>query len=339
MDREAAGGGTGQAELSYILKRVIQFIVFMAVLAVIVFVLARLAPGDPLVAYYGEAVEHMSTEQKRLAMERLALDRPIAEQFLRWAGSAFQGDFGISYIYKQPVTDVVAKLCGNTLLLGGISYVVTFAGSILLGIFCAAREGSRTDAFIVRAGTVSSLIPTFFVALLSILLFAVNLHVLPSSGAYSIGMRDDWADRALHLILPVFVMTVSHLWYYAYMIRNKVIDELHKDYVSLLRIKKISYRRILYRHCLKNILPSLITIMAISVPHIIAGTYIVELVFGYPGLGTLAFESARYKDYNMLSVVTLLTGSVVVASGIIGQEISAALDPAMRHEEAVHDEA
>ena len=316
----------------YIFTRILHFIIFMAILSVIVFVLARLAPGDPLFAYYGDALDHMSTEQKEKAIERLALDRPMIEQYFTWLSNVFQGDFGLSYIYKQPATQVISKLWVNTILLGGISYIITFFLSTLLGLYCAGKEGKFIDNAICKVGTVTSLIPTFFVALICILIFSVNLGILPSSGAYSIGMRDDILNRIVHLILPVFVMTFSHLWYYSYIIRNKAIDEMRKDYVSLLRIKRLSKNQILYKHCLKNMLPAIITIMTISIPHIIAGTYIVELVFGYPGLGTLAFESARYKDYNMLSLITLITGAVVIASGIIGQEISAAIDPQMRHE-------
>ena len=318
--------------LIYILTRILHFVVFIIILSIIVFILARLAPGDPLFAYYGEALDHMSTEQKAKAIERLALDRPIIEQYFSWAGNALQGDFGLSYIYKQPVTKVISNLWFNTILLGGISYLLTFFLAIVLGIYCAGKEGKFIDTAICKIGTVTSLIPTFFVALICILVFAVNLGILPSSGAYSIGMKADVFNRIVHLILPVFVMTISHLWYYSYIIRNKAIDELQKDYVSLLKIKGLSKNIILFKHCLKNMLPAIITIMAISIPHIIGGTYIVELVFGYPGLGTLAFESARYKDYNMLSIITLITGVVVIASGIIGQEISASIDPLMRHD-------
>ena len=318
--------------LTYILTRILHFVIFMVILSIIVFVLARLAPGDPLFAYYGEALDRMSPEQKANAIERLALDRPIIEQYFSWAGNALQGDFGVSYIYKQPVTQVISKLWFNTLLLGGISYILTFFLAIVLGLFCASKEGKLIDTAICKIGTVTTLIPTFFVALICILIFAVNLGILPSSGAYTIGMKDDILNRIVHLILPVFVMTFSHLWYYSYIIRNKAIDEMRKDYVSLLKIKRLSKRTIIYKHCFKNMLTALITIMTISIPHIIAGTYIVELVFGYPGLGTLAFESARYKDYNMLSVITLITGAVVIASGILGQELSAAIDPQMRHE-------
>jgi peptide/nickel transport system permease protein len=314
--------------------RALQFAVFLFLLSIIVFVLARLSPGDPLAAYYGEAVEHMSTAQKDAAAARLALDRPIIEQYIAWLGDALRGNFGISYQYKQPVTAVIGKLWLNTLALGGLAYVFTFALSIPLGIFCASREGSFADRALCRIGAASSVVPAFFIALIFILVFAVNLHILPSGGAYSLG-GGGATDRAVHLVMPVTVMIISHLWYYSYMIRGKIIEEIHKDYVLLLRVKGLSRARILYRHCLKNALPMLITIMAVSVPHIIAGTYVVEVVFGYPGLGTLTFESARLHDYNMLSVMTLLTGAVVIAANISGQEAGELLDPRMRHDVSV----
>ena len=312
--------------------------VFMLMLSIVVFTLSRLSPGEPLAAYYGDALDRMSIEQKEAAMSRLSLDRPVAEQYLAWAKNVLRGDFGISYIYKRPVSGVIKDLWFNTLLLGGIAYVLTFALSTLLAVFCARREGGVIDAVACKIGIVSSLIPTFFVAVLCILIFSLNLKILPSGGAYSVGHKHDIGDRIRHLILPVFTLTLSHLWYYAHILRNKLIDELHKDYVLLLRVKRLSMSRILYRHCLRNCLPALITIMSISIPHIIAGTYITELVFSYPGLGTLALESVRYKDYNTLSVITLLTGFAVICAGILGQEISARLDPAMRHELALKQE-
>jgi peptide/nickel transport system permease protein len=304
----------------------------MIALSVLVFALARLAPGDPLLAYYGDALERMSPQQIEAAMTRLSLDRPITEQYLTWAVNALHGDFGISFIYKRPVSGVIGDLWLNTVLLGGTAYILTFALATLIAIFCARREGSFIDTAVCKIGTVSSMIPTFFVALMCILIFAVNLRILPTGGAYALGHRHDAASRAIHLILPVFTLLLSHLWYYAYILRNKLIDELHKDYVLLLRVKRLSTTRIIYRHCLRNCLPALITIMSISVPHIIAGTYIAELVFGYPGLGTLAFQSAQFKDYNTLSMITLLTGFAVIFASILGQEIAAFLDPAMRHE-------
>ena len=307
----------------------------MLLLSIIVFALSRLSPGDPLTAYYGDALDRMPAEQKEAAMKRLSLDRPVAEQYLAWGKNVLRGNFGVSYIYKRPVSGVIKDLWMNTLLLGGTAYILTFVLSTLLAVFCARRELGIIDAAVCRIGIVSSFIPTFFVALLCILIFSLNLKILPSGGAYSVGHKYDFGDRLRHLILPVFTLTLSHLWYYAHILRNKLIDELHKDYVLLLRVKRLSMSRILYRHCLRNCLPALITIMSISVPHIIAGTYITELVFSYPGLGTLAFESVRYKDYNTLSVITLLTGFATICAGIVGHELSAWLDPAMRHESTI----
>lgn len=319
-----------------LVRKILIFTIFLLALSAIIFWLARLAPGDPLTAYYGDAVERMNETQRAAAMTRLSLDKPIGVQYVTWLKHALTGDFGISHQYKQNVFSVIEKLWVNTLLLGVLAYLLTFAFAILLGVFCAAKEGGVTDRIIYRAGTATSVIPSFFIALIAILFFGVNLKILPTSGAYSIG-GGGFLDRAAHLVLPVSVMILSHLWYYACMIRNRIIEELNRDYVLLLRVKRLSGTRILLRHCLRNALPMLVTIMVTSIPHIIAGTYVVEVVFGYPGIGTLTFESARYRDYNMLSALTLLTGFVVLVSNLAGQALSEWLDPRMRHAGAVRE--
>ncbi|MEA4921741.1 MAG: ABC transporter permease [Eubacteriaceae bacterium] len=325
----------------YILNKAAQMIIVLIVLSIVVFVIARLCPGDPLKSYYGDGVEHMSTEQKYAAREKLGLNESIPVQYVKWAGNALQGDWGISYKYKRPVTEVIGGAWQNTLLLGGLSFILTFVLAILLGMFCAMRENSRTDRIICKTGVISSSIPTFFLAILLILFFAVDLPVFPSGGAYSYGGSSNFFDRIYHLILPVTVMVLQHLWYYTYMIRNKLIEETRQDYVLLCKVKGLSKKQIIRKHCFRNILPSLLTIMAISVPHILGGTYVVEMVFSYPGLGTLSFESARYQDYNMLMALCLLTGLVVLVFNLAAQIINEFIDPRMKYEKeaADHEEA
>ena len=165
-----------------------------------------------------------------------------------------------------------------------------------------------------------------------ILIFGVNLSILPTSGAYSVGMEENILDRICHLILPLIVLILGHLWYYAYMVRNKILEEMREDYVLLAKVKGLKNNQIIYKHCLRNIAPSFITIMAVSVPHILAGTYVVEKVFSYPGIGTLIFESAKYHDYNMLMVLTLITGVLVLISNMIAQIINTKIDPRMKYE-------
>ena len=161
-------------------------------------------------------------------------------------------------------------------------------------------------------------------------MFSVIWHVLPSSGAYSVGKEGDLLDRIRHLIMPMIVVIFEHLWYYAYMVRNKLLEEVRSDYVSLFKSVGINRRRIVFGHCLKNIMPTIVSIMAISVPHIIGGTYIVESVFSYPGIGTLAYESARYKDYNLLMVVSLLSGIIVIVCNMAAQILNERIDPRIR---------
>lgn len=316
-------------------KKVFVFLISVFILSVLVFYISRLAPGDPLLSYYGERVEKMSVEERAWAEEKLGLLDPIHVQYVRWLENAFHGDFGISFKYKMPATEVIASRVGNTLILGGIGFVLVFALSLLLGILCARFEDRPLDKFICKFGTITSCIPEFWMSLMLILIFAIYLNWLPSSGAYSIGNKNDIGDRIVHLILPMSIVVINHLWYYAYMIRNKILEEVRADYVLLAKSKGLSKKQILYGHCLRNIIPSYLSIMAISVPHILGGTFIIETVFSYPGIGTLSYESARYKDFNMLMILTLLSGIVVILCNIIAQTINEQIDPRIKATEIV----
>lgn len=320
----------------FVLRKLLGLLLSLLILSVAVFCIARLAPGDPLVAYYGEQAEKMTPQQREQAENRLGLKDALYVQYLRWLQNALKGDFGISYKYKTDVTEVIAARLGNTLLLGGLSFLLIFFGSLGLGLLCAWQEDRLPDRILCKAGTVVSCVPEFWLSLVLILVFSVTLRWLPSSGAWSVG-GGDFRDRVRHLILPLTVTVLSHLWYYAYMVRNKLVDELRADYVLLAKSKGLPSGRILLRHCLRGILPSYLSLMAISVPHILGGTYIVEAVFSYPGIGTLSYESARYQDYNLLMVLCILSGALVMVGDLAAQLISARLDPRMKEQEVVSD--
>lgn len=314
-------------------KKLLVFFMSVLILSLAVFYISRLVPGDPLVSYYGERVEKMSVEEKEEAREKLGLGDPIHIQYIRWVENALKGDFGISFKYKQDVMEVIGSRIGFTLILGGIGFVLTFLGALGLGILCAWYEDKWPDKLLCKGGTILSCIPEFWLSLVLLLVFAVTLRWLPSSGAYDIGKKGDILNRAEHLILPLAVVVLQHLWYYAYMIRNKLLEETRADYVLLAKAKGLSKGQILFGHCLRNIMPSYISIMAISVPHIVGGTYIVESVFSYPGIGALSYESARYHDYNLLMVLCMLTGILVIFCNLIGQIINEKIDPRIKASE------
>lgn len=311
-------------------KKLLIFVVSIFLLSVIVFYIARLAPGAPLVSYYGDRAEKMTAGERAWAEEKLGLHESITVQYGKWLGRAVRGDFGISYKYKMDVLEVIEGRIGNTLLLGGVGFMLIFVLALLLGIWCAWNEERLIDRAICKIGTVTSCIPEFWLSLVLILIFAVKLKALPSSGAYTIGKENDLGDRILHLILPMTVVVLGHLWYYAYLIRNKLLEEVRTDYVLLAKSKGVTGKSVMIRHCVRNIIPTYLSIMAISVPHILGGTYIIETVFSYPGIGTLSYESARYQDYNLLMVICLLSGAVVILCNMIAQTINERIDPRMK---------
>lgn len=321
---------TRQNPAIYFAKKILVFLFSVLLLSIIVFYISRLTPGDPLVSYYGDRVEKMNPQERLWAEDKLGLNQPVSIQYIRWLGNALHGDFGISYKYKMDVTEVIRGRIGNTLMLGGIGFLFIFLLALFLGVVCAFKEDKLLDRLICKAGTIISCIPEFWLSLVLILIFAVNLKWLPSSGAYTVGKPDDMGDRILHLILPLIIVVTSHLWYYAYMIRNKLLEEVRADYVLLAKSKGLKKGSIMYRHCLRNILPSYFSLMAISVPHILGGTYIVETVFSYPGIGTLSYESARYKDYNLLMLLCILSGVLVILCNMIAQVINEKIDPRVK---------
>lgn len=314
-------------------KRLLTLLLSVFLLVTVVFYVSRLAPGDPLVSYYGDRVERMTPAERAWAEDRLGLNNPITVQYIRWLGRALHGDFGISYQYKMDASEVIASRIGNTLILGGAGFVLTFSLSLLLGVLCAWFEDGPLDRVLCKLGTAASCVPEFWLSLVFILVFSVTLRWLPSSGAYSIG-GGGLGDRLAHLVLPVSVVVAGHLWYYAYMVRNRLLEEVRADYVLLAKSKGLTKGSVMFRHCLRSAIPSYLSLMAISVPHILGGTYIVEMVFSYPGLGTLSYESARYQDYNLLMLLCLLSGTVVMVSGMAAQFINQRLDPRLSARDA-----
>lgn len=321
--------------LQNLFKKILTLLMMLLVLSLVVFYISRMAPGDPLQSFYGDAMQSMTTQELDAARHRLGLDGSIWQQYTQWLGHLAEGDFGISLKYKRPVTEVIAPLIGNTLILGGSAYVLVFACAVVLALVCARFEDTWLDRAICRVGTIAFYVPAFWLGVLLVLIFSINLQWFPGSGAYSIGKSNDWLNRLEHMVLPLIVMIASHLWFYAYMIRNKLLDEIRKDYVLLARSKGVGRTRVLTHHCLRNVLPTIVSIMAISTPHILSGAYVTETVFNYPGIGLLSVSSAKYHDYNLLMIVVLITGCLVIVSSLIAQFINEIIDPRMRATEKV----
>ena len=325
--------GTPLADTSwYLARRLLRLLGMLLLLSLLVFLMARLSPGDPLRSWYGDGVERMSAAEEAAMSHKLGLDRSLPVQYGIWLRGVLTGDLGISLRYKQPVTTVIGNVLLNTVALGVLSYVLTFLIAFRMGQKSALSEGSLRDRWLTRWSITVGSIPSFFLALLLILILAVQLPLFPTGGAYSYGMKYSLPDRLWHLVLPTAVIVLGHVGYYGLMVRNLLAEETRKDYVLLLKSQGMPKTEIVNRCCTRNILSTMIPAMSLAVPHLLGGTYVVEMVFGYPGLGTLTFESALYKDYNLLMAITLLTGAVVIVCNFLGEILSARVDPRMREQ-------
>lgn len=315
--------------VSFWLKKIAIFALTLFLLSILLFGLERACPGDPLQAWYGDSLERMSEEEKASARTDLGLDRPVVLQYLSWAGRAAGGDWGISYKYKRPVKDVIGDYWTNSLVLGGVSFLLIFLFALLAGVYCALHENGPGDLLLSRMGVIFSSIPGFFIAMVLLAVFASCLGILPVSGVYSYG-GGGLADRISHLILPVLTIVLGHAGYYGRLVRDCLVEETRKEYVLQKKASGMDPRRIVTRHCLKNARPQIIQIMALAAPHVLGGTYVAEMVFSYPGLGLLSFQAAGDRDYNMLMALTLITGAVVCLFNMAGEILSETVDPRTR---------
>lgn len=314
----------------------LELVFTLFVLSVMVFGMSRLAKGDPLVAYYGMGTERMSTMEKEKARERLGLDEPVYVQYGLWAGNALRGDLGISYKYKIPVTEVISFALPGSLYLGGLGFLLIFFTALPLGAACAMKEGSLLDRIILRSGVIAGSIPVFWSSLVLILVFSVFLGVLPAGGDAPHGANPSFMARIPYLVLPIFALLISHLWYFGYLARNLYLGEMEKEYMLMHRIRGMKRGKILLKHGTRNIFPAYLTLMTNSLPHLIGATYVIEEVFAFPGIGRLAFESAKYHDYNLLLVIAMITGTFVIVMNMLLETLCVLISPAMAGERRNH---
>ena len=286
----------------FLFNKVKEMILTLLILSLGVYMIAHIAPGDPLFSIHGDAAERLSKENKIKTIREYGLDKPILIQYGYWIKNSLKGDMGYSFRYKTKVSELLKTHIPNTLCLMGISILLTLILSITIGIFTAFHEGKLLDRLIMQWNTLLYCIPGFWLSLLLILVFCTNLRVLPSSGISDIGMEEDIVNRLIHLILPIVVMVIGHLGYYSNFVRNKILEEIKEDYIMFARAKGLSKFEVMIKHPLKKITPSIITLMSISLNHLIAGGFVVEYMFAYPGVGKLIFDSAKNHDYPLLWV-------------------------------------
>jgi peptide/nickel transport system permease protein len=323
----AAGSMTG-----YVLMRLAQLLPIVFVIVVVNFFLIRLAPGDPITYIIGDAA--ISPEYVAELRSKLGLDDSLLRQLVIYLGNVVQGDFGYSFVSRQPVIEVLLARLPATLLLMITQYVLAIAAGIMLGVISARRQGSGLDTAVTMISVVGYAMPVFWLGQMLMLIFANKLGWFPAQGMlslrYDLGPFEKAVDIAHHLVLPAVTLAFFNLALIARLTRANMLQVLRLEYVIFARSKGLGERAVVYRHALRNAVLPVVTVIGMNIKTLITGAVLTETVFAWPGLGRLTYDAIYARDYPVLMAMFIFVGLLVVIANLITDIAYAALDPRIR---------
>ena len=319
--------------VGYVGRKLGYLVVTIAAVLATNFTLFHLMPGDP-VTHIARG-QHLDAEAVARLRSFYGLDMPLPSQFITSVQNLFRGDFGWSYTYQTSVGPIVAKALGNTLILVTISTLLVIVLGVVIGVFAASRRGTRTDGGLVIGSLVFWSLPTFWVGMLLIFVFAVSLGWLPIAGMFTADavyptVFTKIADLARHLILPTVAMVLVDIAQFVLISRSSLLAVLSEDYMTTARAKGLTPRRVLWRHGVRNALLPVVTATSLYASATVGGTIQVETVFSWPGMGQLIYLSVVRRDYPVMEACFLIFAIVVVLANFASDVLYRLLDPRVR---------
>jgi peptide/nickel transport system permease protein len=316
----------------YIARRLLISIPVFLAITIIVFLLINLAPGDPVDAMVDPS-QSLSREALDALRENLGLNKPLPVRYVIWLRELVQGNLGYSLQTWRPVSEMVWRAMGNTVLLTALSLLMALIIGVGLGIVSALRRYSWLDYGLTVLAFAAISIPHFFVGLLAIYIFAVKVHWFPAGGITTIGVAGrSFTDVLWHLTLPTLVLGFRNVAEYLRYTRSSMLEVLGMDYVNVARAKGLSEWLVMSRHAFRNALLPVLTLIGLRLPFLFSGSVIIEVVFSWPGMGLLAVESIGKRDYPTIMGVTLVMAVVVLVANLLTDISYAAADPRVHYE-------
>lgn len=317
---------------AYLLRRLAQLLPTTAFILLIGFLLIHLAPGDPVLALAGE---NGDAEYYAFMRAKFGLDEPLHLQLFDYVNNVIHGDLGTSYVQGRPAAAVIAERLPATMLLTSVALIMSTVVGLALGVFAATRR-RRWPQFTVSAGMLTLYAaPIFFVGQVAILLLALKAGWFPVQGMTSAGGQGRGfahvVDVAHHLALPAMVLAAQELAVVGRLTRIGLVDELGKDHVRTARAKGVRHRVVVGKHALRGALLPVVTVIGSRVAHLVAGAVVVEVVFGWPGMGRLLVDALQDRDSPIILGIFLLVALTVVAANLLTDLAYAWLDPRVRY--------
>jgi ABC-type dipeptide/oligopeptide/nickel transport system permease component len=306
---------------SYLIRRIIGLIIVFVIVSVLACLLMHSVPGGP----FDEEKSPLPPAGKANILRKYGLDKPLYEQYLRYMGSALQGDFGISFQSPtETVTDLIARTWPISMQLGGLAILLAFSSGLTFGIVAAVKQNTWIDYLVTFISTLGITVPSFVIAIWLLLVFSVQLRWLPTGGWPS--SSGEWNS----LILPVITLALGPSALVARYTRASLVEVLRADYVRTAHAKGLPGRAVVLGHALKNALIPLITILAPQVPNLITGTIFVEVIFRVPGLGKFFVSSIYLRDYPMIMATMLLVAVLWSITYLLSDILYTVVDPRIR---------
>ena len=315
-------------------KNLLRIILLLFAVSILTFALVSASPIDPLQANVGQAaLGSMSDEQKEKLRSYWGVDEPPVQRYLNWLNAFIKGDGGISLLYRQPVTKVIAVKLGNSLFLMGLAWVVSGLVGFLLGVIAGVFQGRLPDKIIKGSSLVIASTPSFWLALLLLIIFGVWMKILPIGLSVPIGVEASgvtFLDRVRHAILPAVTLSITGISNITLHTREKMIDIMESDYILFAKARGEKTGNIIFHHGIRNVLLPAMTLQFASVSEIIGGSVLVEQVFSYPGLGQAAVAAGTGSDVPLLMGITLITAAIVFLGNFLANVLYGVVDPRIR---------
>jgi peptide/nickel transport system permease protein len=313
----------------YVVRRLLQALPLLLAISAVSFTILKVTPGGPLAAYEGNP--NFTDDDRERLEKAFGLDQPIPVQYIAWLGRFLTGDWGYSFSSHQPVLALIGERLPNTMYLMGTVFVTVLLLAIPIGVIAAVRQYSWFDHLVTGATFAFLSTPTFWLGLLLIIVFGLQLRLFPLGGIDTPGKPFDVLDRLRHLVLPVATIALVQLGSHVRYLRASMLETIGQDYMRTARAKGLRERVVVMRHALKNAAIPLVTVVALDVPELFVGALVTEQIFGWPGMGRLFWDAATRSDYPVLMGILTVSSALIILANLLADVVYGYLDPRIRY--------